>query len=146
MRPTAFERHVPAPSVIAESLRDTRDAVFWTEDAPGERFPKLRGTVQADLAIVGGGYTGLWTALRAKDRNPDARVVVHHVHHRLLRYFHALLLCFFHHALPPSPAAGSRHSRRRPSAAGRASRVPPKPSTMPRLIDSPRPRPSGLLL
>ncbi|HTL40995.1 MAG TPA: FAD-dependent oxidoreductase [Pseudolysinimonas sp.] len=76
MRPTAFERHVPAPSVIAESLRDTRDAVFWTEDAPGERFPKLRGTVEADLAVVGGGYTGLWTALRAKERDPDARVVV----------------------------------------------------------------------
>ena len=30
----------------------------------------------ADLAIVGGGYTGLWTAVLAKQRNPDARVML----------------------------------------------------------------------
>lgn len=71
-----FERNAPAASVVAASLKDTRDAVFWTEDAPGERAPALSGTVTADLVIVGGGYTGLWTALRALDRDPDLRVVV----------------------------------------------------------------------
>ena len=73
---TAFERHRPSKAVIENALAATRDAPFWTDDAPGERFPKLKGTVEADLAIVGGGYTGLWTAIRAKDRDPDARVVI----------------------------------------------------------------------
>ena len=30
----------------------------------------------ADVAIVGGGYTGLWTALRLKEQAPDLKVVV----------------------------------------------------------------------
>ncbi|MEO8262905.1 MAG: FAD-dependent oxidoreductase [Pseudolysinimonas sp.] len=76
MPTTAFERHRPSAAHVEAALADTRDATFWIDDAPGERFPKLEGTVEADLAIVGGGYTGLWTALRAKDRDPDARVVV----------------------------------------------------------------------
>jgi glycine/D-amino acid oxidase-like deaminating enzyme len=76
MTDIVFERDAPAASVVADALRDTRDAVFWTEDAPGERSPRLEGTVQADLAIVGGGYTGLWTALRALDRDPSLRVAI----------------------------------------------------------------------
>jgi glycine/D-amino acid oxidase-like deaminating enzyme len=36
----------------------------------------LAEAVSADLAIVGGGYCGLWTAVLAKRRNPDARVVL----------------------------------------------------------------------
>ena len=38
--------------------------------------PPLRGTITADLAIVGGGYTGLWTALRAAELEPGARIVL----------------------------------------------------------------------
>jgi glycine/D-amino acid oxidase-like deaminating enzyme len=76
MTDIVFERAAPARSVIEHALAETRDEVFWTTDAPGERDPKLEGTVQADLVIVGGGYTGLWTALRALDRDPDLRVVL----------------------------------------------------------------------
>jgi glycine/D-amino acid oxidase-like deaminating enzyme len=36
----------------------------------------LRGDLRADVAIVGGGYAGLWTALALKRRDPDARVAV----------------------------------------------------------------------
>lgn len=38
--------------------------------------PPLRGTVTADVVIVGGGYTGMWTALRITDLEPGARVVI----------------------------------------------------------------------
>ena len=38
--------------------------------------PPLRGTVTADVVILGGGYTGLWTALRVQERDPGARVVL----------------------------------------------------------------------
>ena len=36
----------------------------------------LRGTTTADVVIVGGGYTGLWTALRITELEPGARVVL----------------------------------------------------------------------
>jgi glycine/D-amino acid oxidase-like deaminating enzyme len=41
-----------------------------------EAAPPLAGPIRADLAIVGGGYTGLWTALRFHELRPTARVVV----------------------------------------------------------------------
>jgi glycine/D-amino acid oxidase-like deaminating enzyme len=74
---TVFERQRPAASVIRQSLVDTRQSVFWLDDLPARPVrPRLTGTMTADLAIVGGGYTGLWTALHAKRRSPGARVVV----------------------------------------------------------------------
>jgi glycine/D-amino acid oxidase-like deaminating enzyme len=39
-------------------------------------MPPLAGDVSADVGIVGGGYTGLWTALALKEREPSLRVVV----------------------------------------------------------------------
>ena len=38
--------------------------------------PPLRGTTTADVVILGGGYTGLWTALRLTELDPRARVVI----------------------------------------------------------------------
>ena len=66
MGTTVFERQPPSPSVIDASLRDTDLRVFWLDDVDRPTHPRLNGTVRADLAIVGGGYAGLWTAVRAK--------------------------------------------------------------------------------
>lgn len=38
--------------------------------------PPLAGRATADVAILGGGYTGLWTALRIRELTPAARVVI----------------------------------------------------------------------
>jgi glycine/D-amino acid oxidase-like deaminating enzyme len=38
--------------------------------------PPLEGELRVDVAIVGGGYTGLWTALAVKEAEPSARVAV----------------------------------------------------------------------
>lgn len=76
MHDTVFERSAPDRRLVADALRDSRHAVFWLEDAPGERAPALPADLDADLAIVGGGYTGLWTAIRAKERDPASRVVL----------------------------------------------------------------------
>ena len=50
---------------------------WWLEEAPPDpEEPALAGDAEADVAIVGGGYTGLWTALTLKQRDPALRVVV----------------------------------------------------------------------
>jgi glycine/D-amino acid oxidase-like deaminating enzyme len=36
----------------------------------------LRGADRADVAVIGGGFVGLWTAIRIKEREPDCDVVV----------------------------------------------------------------------
>jgi glycine/D-amino acid oxidase-like deaminating enzyme len=38
--------------------------------------PPFAGHARVDVAIVGGGYTGLWTALRIRELEPAARIVV----------------------------------------------------------------------
>ncbi|WP_353808611.1 NAD(P)/FAD-dependent oxidoreductase [Agromyces sp. SYSU T00194] len=77
MGTTVFERRPAEASVVAHSLETTAHRTFWIDDiAPQVRYPALVGTVDADLAIVGGGYTGLWTAVEAKRRDPGRRVVL----------------------------------------------------------------------
>ncbi|MDX6744788.1 FAD-dependent oxidoreductase [Actinocorallia sp. A-T 12471] len=51
--------------------------VFWT-DRPGRPgpFPALTGSATADLVVVGGGYTGLWAAILAKEENPGCDVLL----------------------------------------------------------------------
>jgi glycine/D-amino acid oxidase-like deaminating enzyme len=51
---------------------------FWWDSlasAPPSREP-LAGSLEADVAIVGAGYTGLWTAYYLKRAQPSLRVVV----------------------------------------------------------------------
>lgn len=74
--PTAYERNAPASAAVDAALAGSRQAVFWLEDAPGTTYAPLSGATDADLAVIGGGYCGLWTAVLAKRRNPGARVVV----------------------------------------------------------------------
>ncbi len=62
--------------MVRHALAGTRQSVFWIEDAPGDAYPTLSGDLSCDLAVVGGGYSGLWTALLAKRENPGARVVL----------------------------------------------------------------------
>ncbi len=49
---------------------------FWYQQigipAPG---PALPGDAQADVCIVGGGLTGLWTAYHLAEAQPDLRIV-----------------------------------------------------------------------
>jgi putative aminophosphonate oxidoreductase len=53
---------------------------LWLDEAfarPGEADMRpLRGEVRADVCVVGGGYTGLWTALRLRELEPSLEVAV----------------------------------------------------------------------
>jgi glycine/D-amino acid oxidase-like deaminating enzyme len=71
-----FERDVPARELIEASLADTVHASFWLDTAPPPAYPCLEHDITADLLIVGGGYVGLWSAVRAKERNPEKSVVL----------------------------------------------------------------------
>ena len=74
---TVYELNAPAPALVDAALAGSRREVFWLQDStPAPRFDPLVGAATADLTVVGGGYAGLWTAVRAKRRNPAARVVL----------------------------------------------------------------------
>ena len=77
-RTTVFERSPASPSAVAHALGGTTATPFWLDDVRARRVDHepLAGDVDADLVIVGGGYTGLWTALRAIERQPGLRVVL----------------------------------------------------------------------
>lgn len=51
---------------------------FWMEEIAGSlnKCPELQGHHAADVAIVGGGFVGLWTALTLKTLRPEAKVTI----------------------------------------------------------------------
>ncbi|MFM7062212.1 MAG: NAD(P)/FAD-dependent oxidoreductase, partial [Actinomycetes bacterium] len=55
-----------------------RSRSLWLDTCDDDLTPRLAlaGQVDADVAIVGGGMTGLWTALFLREAAPDCRVVV----------------------------------------------------------------------
>lgn len=59
------------------SLADAQPVSYWLDD-PGKPRPEpaLTGSDTCDLLVVGGGYSGLWTALIAKERDPGRDVVL----------------------------------------------------------------------
>jgi len=51
----------------------------WLDEAPlaaEDEAPTLHGTTRADVCIVGGGFCGLWTAIRLKERDPALDIVI----------------------------------------------------------------------
>ncbi len=51
---------------------------LWLDQFEGDLAPQnpIRKDTSADVTIIGGGFTGLWTAWYLTERNPDLRVVV----------------------------------------------------------------------
>ena len=63
-----------------ETLKSITDAIhipFWLDDpARPAPEPELTQAISADLLVIGAGFTGLWTALLAKEADPSRSVVV----------------------------------------------------------------------
>jgi glycine/D-amino acid oxidase-like deaminating enzyme len=63
---------------VVEALTEYRSLSFWHESVADDLAPRaaLPGDTTADVAIVGGGLTGLWTAYYLLRESPALRVVV----------------------------------------------------------------------
>ncbi len=64
--------------VITVTTRDYSLVSFWLESCGDDLTsrPALDGSVHADVAILGAGYTGLWTAYYLLRAQPSLRVVI----------------------------------------------------------------------
>ncbi|WP_209506236.1 MULTISPECIES: FAD-dependent oxidoreductase [unclassified Ruegeria] len=52
-----------------------RSVPYWLDRTPA-KCPALEAEITCDLAIVGGGFTGLWSAIKARARHPNANIVL----------------------------------------------------------------------
>jgi glycine/D-amino acid oxidase-like deaminating enzyme len=57
-------------------VRPIEEASYWLASRQYTPNPPLTGELAADIAIIGGGFTGLWTAVQLKELAPDANVAV----------------------------------------------------------------------
>jgi glycine/D-amino acid oxidase-like deaminating enzyme len=62
---------------VHRALADAQPTSYWLDSADRPApLPALIDDTSCDLAVVGGGYTGLWTALLAKQADPGRDVVL----------------------------------------------------------------------
>src|SRR3954467_9579943 len=68
-------------AIHLDAIADADPYPYWYDDADEpDSNPTLGRTQTRDLCIVGGGYTGLWTAIIAKERDPSRDVVLIDAH------------------------------------------------------------------
>jgi glycine/D-amino acid oxidase-like deaminating enzyme len=71
-----FFSNTPRPESL-RAIADVKLLPYWLDHpAKPERTQPLTTQIKTDLAIIGGGYTGLWTALLAKQADPSWNVVL----------------------------------------------------------------------
>lgn len=60
-----------------EAIKDSKYCSLWhDQDKCPEPLPALLSDDKCELLIVGGGFTGLWAALQAKERKPDVDIIL----------------------------------------------------------------------
>jgi glycine/D-amino acid oxidase-like deaminating enzyme len=65
------------PQAMIRALSNASAEPYWSsavDAAPA--CPALTADTKCGLAIVGGGFTGLWAALKAREQQPDARIIL----------------------------------------------------------------------
>ena len=75
--PALKSASAPDPTWAQRALEGISNTPFWLDfpDAPLPA-PPLTGSTTCDLVVVGAGYTGLWTAVLAKERDLSRDVVL----------------------------------------------------------------------
>jgi glycine/D-amino acid oxidase-like deaminating enzyme len=67
----------PPTEAQRAAFADAEARPYWPTTVPSrDPHPPLEQAIGCDLCIIGGGYTGLWAALHAKERTPGRRVVL----------------------------------------------------------------------
>ena len=70
----------PRPAAL-NALADVTLSPFWLDDpARPEAGAPLAGAHEADLVVIGAGFTGLWTALLAREADPTREVILLEAH------------------------------------------------------------------
>ena len=71
-------RRVALSERATASLSGARPLPYWTDrpERPEPRPPLAGAAPRTDLLVVGGGFTGLWAAIQAKEADPARDVVV----------------------------------------------------------------------
>lgn len=60
-----------------EALKDAVARPLWHDpEIMPEQLPSLSSDEKCELLIVGGGFTGLWAAMQAKERKPDCDIII----------------------------------------------------------------------
>src|SRR5260370_6095061 len=62
--------------VLSGPVGDWQTRSFWLSGRRYEPGPRLAGDEAADVATVGAGFTGLWTAIHLKEADPARDIVV----------------------------------------------------------------------
>ena len=64
-------------TMVSNALADVKMGSFWLDrsDRP-DALPPLAAPRKADLLIVGGGFTGLWAAIQARQASPETAVIL----------------------------------------------------------------------
>jgi glycine/D-amino acid oxidase-like deaminating enzyme len=66
----------PRPSSYA-AVAGASPVPYWLDDpSRPDALPAFSGSTETDLLVVGGGFSGLWTALLAKEADPDRDVLL----------------------------------------------------------------------
>lgn len=64
-----------------DAIADAEPYPYWYDDMDKpDANPMCVRDEHCDLCVVGGGYTGLWTAIQAKERNPSRDVILIDAH------------------------------------------------------------------
>ena len=64
------------PDAAAQALVGARHLPYWLDAPAPVPGPPLEGEHEVDLAVVGGGLTGLWAALQAVEAEPNRSVAL----------------------------------------------------------------------
>ena len=68
--------HTPSSKAL-QAIADVSHTPFWLDDpAKPNPEPQLTQAISTDLLIIGAGFAGLWTALLAKEENPQREVAL----------------------------------------------------------------------
>src|SRR5687767_7485164 len=61
---------------MASDPADSNESLWWTTKPPYDPLPPLKSSIKADIAILGGGFTGVSSALHFKKRFPEKKIVL----------------------------------------------------------------------